>query len=382
MKIKMLFIALPLLCIGCLDHVTVISPYSSNEPIYFNNGNNYFNPPIVKISSVNQYDDVRWKDLSEISSQLDSQLISTLWYNQKTVWPGNFLSIANTILNKETNPGLGVRSLHEKEITGKNVKVAIIDQNLCQGLDHAEYAGKIVAYHDVGCNQSATSGSMHAPAVTSLLVGTTIGTSPEAKVYFAAAPSWTADAQYQANALNWIIDENAKLPENDKIRVVSISAAPSGPGSPFTKNQSSWDAAYSRATAADILVLDCTTNHGITAPCYYDLENPDDITLVTPGYPDESYSVDTSRLCIPNSRRSQAEEYNQGETGYQYTGQGGLSWTIPYLAGVLAMGWQMRPELSSSIMKTLLFKSAHIKNNNNKIINPIAFIDSVTSYGK
>jgi hypothetical protein len=372
---------MPIFFFACLDHINFISPETPDSSTHQNN-NDYVSPTIVKISSVKPYDDIRWKDLSGIVSQLDSPIISTFWFNQKTVWPNQFVSVANLVLNKGMNPGLGIRGMHEKGITGKNIKVAIIDQNLCQGLDHMEYAGKIVAYHDVGCNQSATFGSMHAPAVTSLLVGTTIGTAPEARVYFAAAPSWTADAQYQANALNWIIDENTKLPENDKIRVVSISAAPSGPGSPFTKNQSSWDAAYSRAMAADILVLDCTTNHGITAPCYYDLENPDDITLVTPGYPDESYSLDTSRLCVPNSRRTQAEEYNQGDIGYQYTGQGGLSWTIPYLAGVLAMGWQLRPELTNSVMLSLLFKSAYRKNDGNKIINPVAFIDSVSAYGK
>ena len=379
MNLKLLFIALATLCLGCLDHITVISPYT---PTDFNNGNNYFNPPIEKISSVKSYDDVRWKDLSGIAPQLDSQIISTLWFNQRTVWPDTFSPVAATILNEGMNPGLGIRGLHQKGITGKNVNVAIIDQNLCRNLDHIEYFGKIVEYHDVGCNQPATSGSMHAPAVTSLLVGTNVGTAPEANVYFAAAPSWTADAQYQADALNWIVDENAKLPENNKIRVVSISAAPSGPGSPFTKNQSSWDAAYSRAMAADILVLDCTTNHGITAACYYAPENPDDISLVTVGYPNADNSIDTARLCVPNSCRTQAEEYNQGEIGYQYTGQGGLSWTIPYLAGVLAMGWQIRPELSNSVMLSLLFKSAYIKNGSNKIINPVAFIDSVSAYGK
>lgn len=379
MKLKICFVVLPIFWVCCLDHITVISPYT---PTDFNNGNNYFNPPIEKISSVKAYDDIRWKDLSGISSQLDSQVISTFWYNQKTVWPAMFLMVADTILNRGMNPGLGVMRLHQKGITGKNVNVAIIDQNLCQSLDHPEYAGKIVEYHDVGCNQPATSGSMHAPAVTSLLVGTNIGTAPEANVYFAAAPSWTGDAQYQADALNWIIDENASLPENNKIRVVSISAAPSGPGSPFTKNQSSWDTAYSHAMAANILVLDCTSNHGITEACYFDLENPDDISLVSLGYPNANVSLDSTRLCIPNSRRTQAEEYNQGDIGYQYTGQGGLSWTIPYLAGVLAMGWQIRPELSNSVMLSLLFKSAYIKNGNNKIINPIAFIDSVSAYGK
>jgi hypothetical protein len=52
-----------------------------------------------------------------------------------------------------------------------------------------------------------------------------------------AAPSWNGDSAYQAAALDWIVDQNRALPEGQKIRVVSVSAAPSGPGSPFTQNQ-------------------------------------------------------------------------------------------------------------------------------------------------
>ena len=104
------------------------------------------------------------------------------------------------------------------------------------GLDHSEFSGNIVQYHDVGTKQPTNKSSMHGPAVASLLVGKTIGTAPGARLYFVAAPPWTRDAQYQAAALNWIIDENETLPVGQKIRVVSVSAAPSGSGSPFTRN--------------------------------------------------------------------------------------------------------------------------------------------------
>lgn len=43
-------------------------------------------------------------------------------------------------------------------------------------------------------------------------------------------------------------------------------------------------------------------------------------------------------LHIPSVRRTQAEEYNKGDCSYQYTGRGGMSWTVPVLAGVLALG--------------------------------------------
>jgi len=70
-----------------------------------------------------------------------------------------------------------------------------------------------------------------------------------------------------------------------------------------------------------------------------------------------------------------AEEYDKGNYGYTYNGRGGTSWTIPYCAGVLAMGWQIRPELTGEQMVDLLFQTAYIKQGGAQIINPPAFIN-------
>jgi len=336
--------------------------------------------PIPTGAAVAPFDDVRFQDVSWLVPAPDAALIQTLWFNQDTTWPVPSQPVAQSVLEAGKNPGMGIRALHAQGITGTGVNVAIIDQNLL--LDHPEFKGKVVSYFDTGTQQPADQGSMHAPAVTSLLVGTTIGTAPGAQVYFAAAPSWTGDAQYYADALNWVVDQNQKLPAAQKIRVVSVSAAPSGPGTPFTKNNSAWDGAYQRATQAGILVLDCTQNHGVTAPCYYDLAAPDNVAGCTPGFPGVSYQAQKDRLYIPTSRRSTAEEYYQGIFRYQYTGQGGLSWSVPYLAGVLALGWQLRPDLSGTQMLDLVFQSAYINSDGLKIIDPPAFINLVNQAAK
>jgi serine protease AprX len=330
------------------------------------------NPPSDPIQA---YQDVRNIDVSSIHDELTQALIETLWFNQSNQWPDKVQSIAQDILERGKNPGLGIRKLHAQGITGKGIKVAIIDQNLV--VDHPEFQGKIAAYIDTGTRQPSNEGSMHGPAVTSLLVGENTGTAPDASVYFAAAPSWTGDAQFYADALNWIVDENNKLPEGGKIRVVSVSAAPSGPGTPFTKNNAAWDAAYQRASAAGILVLDCTQNHGITAPCILDLADPDNLAKCTPGFGGTSTSALPDRIYIPTSHRTSAEEYQQGNFSYQYTGQGGLSWSIPYLSGVLALGWQLRPDLSGAKLVEMIFASAYLTDGNLKIINPPAFIEMV-----
>ena len=326
---------------------------------------------VKPIESVKEFDDVRWKDMSKLDLSGRKALIATLRFNKKTVWteqakmpPG---SDPNKILTAAMNPGLGVRELHKQGITGKGVNVAIIDQPLY--MDHPEFAGKIVAYHDTGCGSES---SMHGPAVTSLLVGTNCGTAPDARVYYAAAPSWKRDTAYEARALDWITKQNKNLPASEKIRVVSVSAAPSSPNV-RDKNQHMWGRACARAEAAGIMVLDCTRDHGFIGRCWYNARVPESVSQCNPGDPRYGFRG-SDYLLVPSAPRTTAEEYDKGDCSYQYCGTGGLSWSIPYCAGVLAMGWQIRLDLSPEKMRELLFESAHEKRNGAKIINPKKFI--------
>ncbi len=331
---------------------------------------------VIPITDVKEFDDVRWKDMSELDLSQRPELPATFWFNQKTVWP----DIAHMpkgcdphkLLSDAMSPGLGVRDLHKEGITGKGVNVGIIDQPLYQ--NHPEFAGKITAYHDVGCGSES---SMHGPAVASLLVGNNCGTAPGAKVYYVAAPSWKKDAEYNAKALHWIIEQNEKLSQSEKIRVVSVSSAPSGPGSPFDKNGEMWDKACALAESQGLMVLDCTQHRGFIGPCYYDLADADNLSKCKSGFPGMRSGIISDGILVPCSPRTTAEEYNKGEHSFQYCGRGGLSWSIPYSAGVLALGWQLRPDLTAAQMKKCLFDSAYITNEGEKIINPKEFIRTI-----
>ena len=309
-------------------------------------------------------------------SQYNVDDIYTYIFNKNTVLRGSE-DIQTRIMENGKNPGLGIRSLHAQGITGKGINVAIIDQNLL--LNHPEFKGKIASYYDTGTGQSTYSGSMHAPAVVSFLVGNTMGTAPDARVYFAAAPSWNGDSEYYARALYWIIDENKKLPEGKKIRVVSVSAAPSGQGSPFSKNLNMWDQAVLAAQENGILVLDCRTNPktGIIASAFYDPSDPENVAACTGGYPTYKLRITNSQIGVPTSYRTCAEEYWEGWPSYAYWGQGGLSWAIPYATGVLALGWQINPGLSNDQIVQILFDTCSRGQDGSPIINPVAFIDAV-----
>ena len=326
------------------------------------------------VSSVDEYDDVRWKDLSKLDLSGREGLPATLKFNEKTVWPESAKMPKgvdpNALMAQGMNPGLGIREHHQKGINGQGVSVAIIDYPLYQ--DHPEFAGKIEAYRDMGCQSES---SMHGPAVVSLLVGKNCGTAPGAKVYYVAIPDGTTDSSYHAKGLRWLIEKNKELTPAEKIRVVSVSAAPSGEGSPYQKNMEQWDAACADAEKAGILVLDCTAHRGFIGPCWYDPKAPEDARQCTAGFPGRPPERYPGRILVPNSRRTTAEEYTKGECSYAYCGRGGLSWSIPYCAGVLAMGWQLRPEFTPQQMRELLFQSAIVKDQDVRIICPWKFID-------
>jgi hypothetical protein len=310
-----------------------------------------------------------------LNRNLGESLIETLWFDWSTKWRREDETIARSILKLGMNPGLGIRELHSQGITGKGVTVAIIDQPVV--LEHPEFQGKIVKYFDVGTNLPTNTGSMHGPAVTSLLVGENIGTAPEARVYYVAAPSWLYDAKYFADALDWIVNENEKLSKEEKIRVVSVSAIPSGIDSEY-KNSEAWDAAYRRATEAGILVLDCTYEQGITVPCTHDLDDPNNVAKCIPNWGGPTDSPH-KRINIPTRRTTATEAGGEGKLvfSYQFTGEGGLSWTVPYLTGVLAMGWQVNPELTNSQILDLLYASVYKTNKPAGIIDPKVFIELV-----
>jgi subtilisin family serine protease len=280
------------------------------------------------------------------------------------------------------NPGLGVRALHAQGITGSGVHVGLIDQPLL--LDHPEYAGKIVSYHALDCGPHKT--SMHGPAMTSELVGQRCGTAPGASLHVVAVPSWKTDASYYAQALDQFVAYNEGAPKEQRIRVVSVSAQPSGEGSVY-KSQSLWDEAVQRAQDKGILVLDCTWHHGFVSLCWLDPEKRESVEACTPGFRNGPAEVDQGHIHVPSAPRTAATASEDGRFDYAHDGggrrsrnarsKGGYSDTIPYAAGILALGWQIRPDLSPAQMKELLFASAYVHKSGAKIIHPRGFVEAV-----
>ena len=301
----------------------------------------------------------------------------TYTYNTGTIFAGAEDEAA-ALLEACKDPGLGVRSLQARGITGRGVNVAILDQPLLT--DHPEFADRIAAYYDTGCEGETA--SMHGPAVASLLAGKTIGVAPDANIYYAAWPSWLMDSRYAADALDWVLEQNEALPEGEKIRVVSVSAAP-GSADMF-QNTDLWNAAAARAEEAGVLVLTVEgagtkPDRLMPYPAVLDPNARDDPAACRVGFPSEDGSsvFTKNALALPCSYRTAAEEYTAGQFGYTHYGQGGLSWGIPYCAGVMALGWQVDPTLTGDEIMRYLLSTAATGTDGNSIIDPVQFIQTL-----
>ena len=333
-------------------------------------------------------DDVQNKDLRNYNFS-EAWDLHTVSFNEDTIFPPALQKTALSTMKRGQNPGLGVRALHERGITGKGVNVAIIDEPLDMG--HPEYAGKIIEYKDFSGEADFSS---QGSGVAGLLAGESMGTAPGVNIYYAAVPAWDMyDARYYALALDWIIELNSGLPEDEKIKAVCISPNPENP-LPWI-NVEEYLISFMRAEKEGILVLDCTDEHGVAlGACSYDYENPEDVSLCKPKgayriaiapyhYDGEAKEIFTGEepnenmLRVPISYKTLPETGEDSSYKYRYDTKGQLSWALPYATGVLAMGWQLSPELGGDKMIEILFDTAYIDKSGNKYINPKAFIEQL-----
>ena len=285
------------------------------------------------------------------------------------------------LLEAGRDPGLGVRSLQARGITGQGVKIAIIDQSLLT--DHPEISGAIAAYCETGIDSGLNEGTLHGPAVASILAGQTVGVAPGVQVYYMATPG-AADSRPLTDALRHILEINETLPEGEKIRAVSVSAAP-GDRDLF-ENADLWRDALAEAEAAGLLVLTAQgaasgSAHLSLSTSTFDLTRRDSPAACKTGLPNDSgmLAARKSPFCLglPCAYRTVAEEYVPGQCGYRYDAVGGLSWGIPYCVGVMALGWQVAPALTNEEMLQTLLDTAAPNADGLRIIDPVHFIETL-----
>ena len=60
-----------------------------------------------------------------------------------------------------------------------------------------------------------------------------------------------------------------------------------------------------------------------------------------------------------------------------YNGKGGISWSVPYLAGLFALILQVNPNIKREEIAEIINKSAVVNKKGLRIVNPKGIIDLV-----
>jgi subtilisin family serine protease len=302
------------------------------------------------------------------------------------------------IMELGKNPGLGIRSLHKQGITGRGVKIAIIDQPLL--VDHQEYADRLQLYEEIHI-QIGMKPQMHGSAVSSIAVGKTIGVAPDAELFYIAhwffnwekkrAPT----LRYLAQAIDRIREINEQLPEGKKIRAISISKD-------LRPTDKEWDLiseAVQKVQAAGILVVCASVEsfykeYGLNGLGRSPLADSDSFESYERGWfylmglfdgPDVPSE---SSIWVPMDSRMTASP--ECINDYVFYRKGGLSWAVPYIAGVYALAVQVDPAITPERFWALAAKTGRTieveregqRRRLGPIIDPVALIRSIEAAKK
>lgn len=301
------------------------------------------------------------QDLSsfDLSDRYNDLIFSV--FNSATVWPGSDKMPKEfdpeKIMEMGVNPGLGIRQLHKNGITGKNIGIAIIDQPLL--VDHIEYKDRLRLYEEIGIEKDNTFAEMHGPAVASIAVGKTLGVTPGADLYYIACypGEYTNDGfiyNYKncALAINRIIEINKQLQQDKKIRVISISLGLNPDEKGYTEIISS----INEASESGIVVITANTFVTNNMP-FVGLgrdpnKDPDDYRSYEQGilwspefyFNYNQFCLKSNLLMLPMDSRTIADF--TGFNVYSFGRIGGISWSVPYLAGVYVLACQQKNDIT------------------------------------
>jgi hypothetical protein len=156
------------------------------------------------------------------------------------------------------------------------------------------------------------------------------------------------DFSCRAKAIRHILEINKTLPEDRKIRVLSMSIG----WGPKNKGYAEMNQAVNEAKAEGIFVISSNLSetdhlnfHGLGREPFAD---PNDFTSYGPGIFWEPYFYYrgslSNTLLVPMDSRTVASP--TGKEDYAYGRVNGWSWAIPYLAGMYALAVQVKPDIT------------------------------------
>jgi Subtilase family len=315
--------------------------------------------------------DLRSYNLSQLDLRNTSDELAWATFDTCTKWPPaqqmDPLFQPDVILDVGKNPGLEVRLLHQKGMTGHDVGIGIVDQPLL--VDHLEYKGQLRLYEEINVDPNMEA-QMHGPAVASIAIGQTVGVAPEADLYYigAWAGDWgpapgqfTYNFTYYAQAVRRLLAIDQLLPKGRKIRVIAMAVG----WDPSQAGYAEITAAVNDAKNAGILVVSSSIEqtfgfkfHGMGR---LPMASPDAFSSYGPGawwednfYQDPINQI-AGRLLVPMDSRTTASP--TGVKDYAFYRIGGWSWSIPYIAGMYALAAQVKPKITPDTFWKVVLKT-------------------------
>lgn len=250
------------------------------------------------------------------------------------------------VFDKGKTIGLGIDEVHAMGYTGKGVSVAICDWQLKPHEDlnikeyHcADYASKVEDY-------------FHASAVTGILGGQQTGVAPNSDVYFFAEYQDQSDngGSDMINTLQNIISKNKELPEDKKIKVISISG-------PVYGDEEQTAALVKELTDSGVWVLssgEFWKNFG-----YLDKKDPMGDPNDFNNYQINRGEWNKNALYVNSGNRTVPDPSD--ETAYRHDSRASASWAIPVVAGYYALACQADPNMTPERFIDLAHKTAHVQ---------------------
>lgn len=352
-------------------------------------------------------------DLSELDLTDKFDILINSKFDTKTRWPTELPEPFNPdwLIEAGKNPGLGIRELHKGGIAGRNVGIAIIDFPLLTR--HIEYKKRLKFYEEIQAVHKEA--HMHGTAMSSIAVGKTTGTAPGANLYFIGVFSTKrrkkgtsrakSDFYNEARAINRLLEINERLPENKKIRVISISTCWASGNDGYNEINE----AVNKAKAKGIFVISSNLFETYGYKFFFHgldrdpLKNPDDFStyrvigweewislLGESRFPEfiriyeEKFesSLKSDILLIPIYSRTDASP--AGKKEYTFSRRAGWSNVPPYIAGIYALACQVKPDITPEIFWEAALKTGEErivqkgeKKFRGKIINPIRLIQAI-----
>ncbi len=340
--------------------------------------------PAPDAKSLTKEIDLRSADLSGLDLRPNRKDLLNSNFDSLTKWPlvlpGGFYH--PEIMDLGKNPGLGVRNIHGKGITGKNIGLAIIDESLL--VEHVEYADRLKLYEEI--HNGDVMATMHGSAVASIAAGKTVGVAPEANLYYIAATAGTwengnfeYDLKWLAQCIDRIIQVNRTLTKENKIRVISISLTLDTSRKNYDKVKESIE----KAKKEGIYTVYCNSN-----PLYclgrHPKRDPDDFNSFVKGRVwADSTDIIKNQLFVPTDSRCIASP--TGSDDYVFYRYGDMNWSVPYIAGLYVLACQANPNVTPEIFWNEAFKTGNVFEADNngskavlgKIVNPVKLIENL-----